>query len=218
MTKVQNPIIGRSRGSAGGMTFSKVYNKNVMRAKAFEVANPKTAAQVEQRNFFKQVSAIVANLSPTQLRTLFPTMPKGISRRNAFFKQIAGTAAIVDNVKVAKLHDLATVGNAPVMDFGTTTCSISSGTISVGLDNAVKAITALANNRFTALIVNETKGDIHLPVTNNKVETGTLSITAPSNWENSDTLHAIPLITDATAEYTSYGTIAVATRPERQGE
>ena len=38
--KVQNPIIGRARGSAGGMTFCKNYDKNVARAKAFEVSNP----------------------------------------------------------------------------------------------------------------------------------------------------------------------------------
>ena len=49
MTKVQNPIIGRAKGSAGGMTFSKNYDKNVMRAKAFEVNNPNTQAQQTQR-------------------------------------------------------------------------------------------------------------------------------------------------------------------------
>ena len=87
--KVQNPIIGRSRGSAGGMTFCKNYDKNVARAKAFEVSNPNTPAQQNQRTFFKGVSVVTSMFTPDELRTLFPQKPKAMSRRNALSKQIA---------------------------------------------------------------------------------------------------------------------------------
>lgn len=215
MAKVQNPVIGRSKGSAGGMTFSKVYQKNIMRAKAFEVSNPKTAAQTNQRDYFKSVSAQVAGFTPDQLRTIFPTMPKGMSRRNAFFKQLAEFTQDVNGQKTMKLEDLVTIGNAPTYDFGTTTCTIASGTISVGLDAAVKADTTVKDNYFMAAIVNDTKNEIVLPITNNKVETGTLSIAAPTGWEDTDTIHAIPLISDSKTALVGFSTLSVLQRPAR---
>lgn len=217
MAKVQNPVIGRAKGSAGGMTFSKVYDKNVMRAKAFEVSNPKTAAQTDQRDYFKSVSAQVAGFTVDMLRALFPSKPKGISRRNAIFKQLAEYTQFVEGVKTMKLADLKTIGNAPTMDFGTTTATISSGTITVGLDAAVKANTQVANLYFVAAVVNDTKQEISLDVTNALVSVGTLNITAPQGWEDTDTIHAIPLITDAIAAFTSFGTLSVSQRPARNG-
>ena len=216
MAKVQNPVIGRSKGSAGGMTFSKVYSKNIMRAKAFEVNNPKTTAQTTQRNFFKSVSALVATFTPEQLRFMFHTMPKGISRRNAFFKQMAENTQMVEGVKEMKLADLVTVGNAPTMDFGTTTCAIAGSSINVELDAAVKANTEVKDNYFLAMIVNDTQNKAILPITNAKVETGTLAIDLPDDWESTDSVHAIPLITDSKLALVGLGTLSVAERPARQ--
>ena len=213
MAKVQNPVIGRAKGSAGGMTFNKVYNKNVMKAKIFEASNPNTAAQQVQRSYFKEVSALASFFTPDMLRSLFPSKPKGISRRNAAFKQLAEYTQMVEGVKEPKLSDMLSFGNAPTMDMGTTTCSISSGTVSVGLDAAVKANTAVKDFYFVALLVNDTQNDIYMDATSNKVETGTLSVTAPDSWEDTDTIHAIALITDSKAVVGGFGTLAVIKRP-----
>lgn len=217
MAKVQNPVIGRCKGSAGGMTWAKVYDKNVMKAKVFEANNPNTAAQQVQRSYFKSVSAQAAVLTPDMLRAIFPNMPKGISRRNAFFKQLAEYWETVQGEKVMKLADLVTVGNAPTMDFGTTTCAISSGTVSVGLSAGVKANDLVKDYYFIAMLVNDTKNEVYLDITNNKVETGTLSITAPSTWDDTDTIHAIPMITDSQVALTGFGTMGVTERPARPG-
>lgn len=215
MAKVQNPVIGRAKGSAGGMTFNKTYDKNIMKAKAFEVSNPNTASQQTQRDYFKTVSAQAAKLTPDMLRAIFPSKPKGISRRNAFFKQLAEFTQMNGSTKEMKLADMVSVGNAPTLDMGTTTCTIASGSISVGLSAALKANAQVKDNYFIAMIVNDTKNEVYLDITNNKVETGTLSITAPSTWEDTDTLHAIPLISDSLAALTGFGTLSVANRPER---
>ncbi len=86
--KIQSPWMGRVRGSAGNMTGSKVYDKNVMRAKAFEVSNPNTAAQQTERSFFAQVADCCASVSEEQLRSLFGVKPKSMSRRNALTRQV----------------------------------------------------------------------------------------------------------------------------------
>lgn len=111
MSKIQNPVIGRAKGSAGGMTFAKQFDKNTMRAKPFEVANPKTQGQTTQRDFFKQVQEIVASVSPEELRSLFGNMPKGMSRRNALSKQVSAAFSMEGNNKVVDFSKLQAIGN-----------------------------------------------------------------------------------------------------------
>lgn len=111
MAKVQNPVIGRAKASAGSMTFTKNHDKNVMRAKAFEVSNPKTAAQTNQRTFFALVAAITQSVSDAELRSLFGQKPKGMSRRNMLSKQIASAYSVVDGQKVVDFSKLQAIGN-----------------------------------------------------------------------------------------------------------
>ena len=189
MAKVQNPVIGRTKGSAGGMTFSKVYDKNVMKAKVFEASNPNTAAQQVQRSYFKIVSAVAAVLTPEQLRSIFPSRPKGISRRNAFFKQLAEYNQIVAGEKVMKLSDLMTVGNAPTMEMGTTGAVVAGDVVNVTLDASVVANTMLADYYFVAFLVNDTKNLVSLDMTSAKVSTGQVSPDLPQGWDDPDDKH-----------------------------
>lgn len=109
--KTQNPWMGRARGSAGNMTSSKVYDKNVMRAKAFEVNNPNTTAQQTERNFFKEIQEIVSKITEEQLRSLFPTLPKNKSRRNALMSQLLALFVIRDSKKYFAKSKIETLGN-----------------------------------------------------------------------------------------------------------
>lgn len=214
--KTQNPWMGRFRGSAGNMTGCKVYDKNVLRAKAFEVSNPNTPAQQVQRSFFKDLSQLVASFSVDELRTLFGQKPKAMSRRNALARQLAEDRTTDDGEKVLDFANMNTLGNASTMDFGTTTCAFSGNNIAVELDASVKANTTINDNYFIAAIVNDTKGEIHMSITSGVVSTGTLSIAKPANWETTDTIHAIPLILDTKSAPVGFGTLAVTKRPEKK--
>ena len=214
--KVQNPIIGRSRGSAGGMTFCKNYDKNVARAKAFEVSNPKTPAQQTQRAYFKQLSGLVAQFSDEELRTLFPNKPKSMSRRNAISKQLAEDVTMDGSEKVVDYAGIDTLGNASTMDFGTTTAVFSGNNIVVGLDASVIANNVYADNLFFAALVNETKGEIFLTPNCEQVKTGSLTTEMPAGWLSSHTIHPIPLILDkkdGKIKLVGYGTMGVTKRP-----
>ena len=215
--KVQNPIIGRARGSAGGMTFCKNYDKNVARAKAFEVSNPKTQAQQTQRAFFASLTALIMDFSDEQLRTLFPNKPKTMSRRNALSKQIGKWYKFDGIKKTIDFEKISTLGNAPGMDMGVTTCEFSNGSINVVIDNSVKNNAVLADYFFIAAIVNETKGEISLPLENGEVGDGSIIMNIPTGWETTDSIHAIPLITDqkSSAALTGFGSFIIKTRPER---
>ena len=219
--KVQNPIIGRARGSAGGMTFCKNYDKNVARAKAFEVSNPKTQAQTTQRAFFAKLTALCSDFSDDQLRFLFPSKPKTMSRRNALSKQIAQSYEVDGTVKSIDFSDIDTLGNAPVMDFGVTQCIFVEDKIFVELDQNVSNNQAIEEYDFVALIVNDTMGAISLTTEYSTVSTGNLSLDIPSGWEKNNRIHAIPLITnskDGKIALVGFGTLAVTKRPARKND
>ena len=109
--KVQSPWMGRIKGSAGNMTGCKVYDKNVIRAKAFEVSNPNTAAQQTERSFFAQVAECCFSVSEAALRSLFGVKPKSMSRRNALTKQLSAAFTIEGTNKVLDLSKLSAIGN-----------------------------------------------------------------------------------------------------------
>lgn len=218
--KIQSPWMGRIKGSAGNMTGCKVYDKNVMRAKAFEVSNPNTQGQQTQRKFFAELTDLVSTFTEAQLRTLFPSKPKAMSRRNALSKQLAVSNTIVGTTKSIDFSDIDTLGNAPSMDFGTTTAAIADGNITVTLDASVKANQQYAENDFIAAVINNTKGEILLTTDCEDVATGVLTIEAPATWLSTDTIHAIPLITESKGgkiTLVGFGTMGVINRPARQG-
>lgn len=109
--KTQNPWMGRMKGSAGSMTGCKVYDKNVMRAKAFEVSNPKTQSQQTERGFFAQLIAAVATLSDAQLRTLYPQKPKNKSRRNMLATQLSSAFSVDGTTKTLDFANVQQFGN-----------------------------------------------------------------------------------------------------------
>lgn len=215
--KGQFPWIGRSRGSAGGMTTAKINDKNVMRAKAFEVSNPNTQAQQTQRKFFTELTELNCTFTEEQLRTLFPNKPKTMTRRNALSKQLAKSYNVAGTTKSIDYSDIDTLGNAPTMDMGTTTCVITSNSIGVVLDDKVIEDEDLSPYLFITAFVNETKGKIQLSTICDAVASGGYEINLPTGWESTDTVHAIPLITNVknSENIGDFGSFIIKTRPEK---
>ena len=160
--KFQSPWMGRVKGSAGNMTGCKVYDKNVLRAKAFEVNNPNTPAQQNQRSFFKEVSGIAATVSEAELRSLFGVKPKAMSRRNALSKQVAAAHSVVDGQKVVDFSKLYGVGNGAAV-----TTPLVHFVNGITDDNSIITKEMLGVNDFSntsviAVIYNVTKKQIQL--------------------------------------------------------
>jgi hypothetical protein len=214
--KIQSPWMGRIKGSAGNMTGCKMHDKNVMRAKAFEVNNPNTAAQQVQRSYFADLTKLVAGFTPDQLRTLFPSKPKAMSRRNALSKQLAEYNTIESNEKVIDFANIDTLGNAPTMNFGNTIADFSDDKIEVDLDNIVVQDNSIEENYFIVLLVNETKEEMSLTTESKLVQEQTIFLEIPANWENTDSIHAIPLITDSKTAVTNFGSFIIKVRPEKK--
>lgn len=92
-----------------------------MKGKPQSVKNPRTEAQVQQRNFFKEVQSLVGQITDEQLASLFPSVTRGMTRRNMLTRQIAACADFVDDVKTVDLSTLEGIGsgeriNTPMLE------------------------------------------------------------------------------------------------------
>ena len=171
MTKVQNPIIGRAKGSAGGMTFSKNYDKNVMRAKAFEVSNPNTQAQQTQRGFFAELQEIVASVTEAQLRTLFGYKPKAMSRRNMLSRQVAAANSIDGTTKSVDFTKLEAIGNGVKCNAALyTTDSVQPGAYQLEETNETMGLPEGSTANLVIVVFNHTKKTISVCNTSVTVE------------------------------------------------
>ena len=216
--KVQNPIIGRAKGSAGGMTFSKVYDKNVARAKAFEVNNPKTTAQQTQRAFFAELTALCSDFSDAQLRTLFPQKPKTMSRRNAISKQIAEYWAVEGTTKYIDFADIDTLGNAPVSNLSNADLSISGNDIIIDLSGISATYPDLGDYYVVAVVIDATQKKLIFTLDTAKLSSGEITIPMPDGWTDEDEINCIPLITNSKEDVSTkgFGSFIIKVRPEKK--
>lgn len=87
MSKIQNPIIGRAKGQAGGMVFSTLYGANVMRAKPFQYRDKNSTTQQEFRSLFRYTVNLAAKLK-FYAADLFETPPAKMSPYSKLISQI----------------------------------------------------------------------------------------------------------------------------------
>lgn len=87
MSKIQNPIIGRAKGQAGGMVFSTLYGSNVMRAKPFQYRDKNSTSQQEFRSLFRYAVNFAAKLK-FYAADLFETPPAKMSPYSKLISQI----------------------------------------------------------------------------------------------------------------------------------
>ena len=111
MGKIKQGILGGFRGKVGTVIGASWNGISYMRGLAQSHKNPKTAAQMTQRAFFKELHGLVAQLSDEQLQSLFPSATRGMTRRNMLTRQLAAAAAVVDDVKSVALSVMEGIGN-----------------------------------------------------------------------------------------------------------
>lgn len=217
--KGQFPWIGRSRGSAGGMTTSKINDKNVMRAKAFEVTNPKTAAQVMQRDFFKQVQEVCASVTEDQLRSLFGVKPKTMTRRNALSKQIAAAYTITDGVKSVDFSKLLTIGNGEKVDVNIYHTSYSEGGDIFRYEYDKLNVPNQDETNLIFVIFNATRKQIFIINTDVTADDDVTMDSIQIPFGTTDDCYVYPTCAVSGGDVSSkgFGSFIIKTRPEKTG-
>ena len=116
MGKIKQGILGGFKGKVGTVIGSSWNGISYMKGRPQSVRNPRTDAQVQQRNYFKELQGLVSQLSDEQLASLFPSVTRGMTRRNMLTRQIAACADVVDDAKTVNLSLLEGIGNGERID------------------------------------------------------------------------------------------------------
>ncbi len=222
MGKIKQGILGGFKGKVGTVIGVSWNGISYMRGLAQSVKNPKTAAQLQQRAFFKDLQSLASQLSDEQLLLLFPSANRGMTRRNMLTRQLAAAAAVTDDVKAVDLSLLEGIGNGERIDSPMLETVITEldDQLTIGAEvSAAEAIGKPAEANFIAVAYNVTKHKIG--IFNSNVTDPSMGVDIPvGNWgERGDSVRFY--LTYATSGQNVYlrgfGSFIIKTRPEKIG-
>ncbi len=184
MGKIKQGILGGFKGKVGTVIGASWNGISYMKGRPQSVRNPRTEAQVQQRNFFKELQGLVSQLSDEQLISLFPSVNRGMTRRNMFTRQLAAAAAVVDDVKTVDLSTLEGIGNGERIDSPMLECLVTdtNGVLDIFAEPEVaEAIGKPAEANFIAVTYNITQKRIG--IFNTEVTDPSMGVEIPvGNW------------------------------------
>ena len=219
MGKIKQGILGGFKGKVGTVIGSSWNGIAYMRGLPQSQKDPKTAAQIAQRDFFREVQDLVGQLSYEQLVFLFPESVQGMSRRNLLVKQLSTDPLVAEGSKHVDLADITSLGNAPTADLPdvTITASRSAVTISWNADNEWRS--QHADEYPTICVFNVTQKKIflvHSTVTVGASGSQSFSVESDAFGIGSSEFNGFMLSTGATTAPHFFGTLGVINRPARQ--
>ena len=222
MGKIKQGILGGFKGKVGTVIGSSWNGIAYMRGIPQSQKDPKTSAQLTQRSLFKEVQSLVSQLSAEQLAFLFPSSPKGMTRRNALVQQLTAVASAVGNEKHVDLACLTSLGNAPTADLPDVTIETAetegSAVLLIGWDAESDWRNTHANEYPTVFVANVTKKKIFLvnaSVTVGVSEERTFTVPLSAYGDDDDTFSGFMLSTGSQIALVGFGTLTVNERPAR---
>ena len=196
MAIVQNPITGRTRKKFGTAVFSKQFDQNTMRTKPLEVKNPRTAAQVIQREKFATTVDLL-KLAIVAINEAYDGKVRGMSPFNRATKLTLKEAFdpitnVLDYSKVVFCdNEGSNVDNVAIS-------MQASRVINLTWDPDSDDAAELADE-VRVLLVNSSKNKVKLIETGALRSAGSASIVAPKHWVG-DTVGIFIMATDYTSE------------------
>ena len=222
MGKIKQGILGGFRGTVGTVVGSSWNGIAYMKGKPQSVRNPRSDAQVQQREFFKEVQALVAQLTDEQLASLFPSVTRGMTRRNMLTRQISACADNTDDVKTFDLALLEGIGNGERIDSPMLESLVSEidGSLAIYAEAAAaEAIGKPEGANYIAVAYNVTQKKI--AVFNTDVTNPTEGVTIPvGSWAEEGDSVRFYLTYAASGENVylrGFGSFIIKTRAEKVG-
>ena len=221
MGKIKQGILGGFKGTVGTVIGSSWNGIAYMKGKPQSVRNPRTDKQTAQRIFFKEVQSLVAQLSDEQLASLFPSVTRGMTRRNILTRQLSACADFTDEVKTFDLSLLEGIGNGERIESAMLESTIeeNDGQLAFGTDAAsAEAVNKPAAANFIVVAYNITKGKIAIFNTDAITPTQGLQIPVGSFGEEGDRVRFY-LTYAASGENVclrGFGSFIIKTRPEKK--
>ena len=202
----------------GTVSGSSWHGSAYMRGLPQSTKDRKSAAQLAQRDFFREVQNLVGQLSYEQLVFLFPNSAKGMSRRNLLVKQLSADPLVAEGSKHVDLASITSLGNAPTADLPDVTITASRSTVTIAWDAENDWRTQHGDEYPTICVLNVTQKKIflvHSTVTVGSSGIQSFSLSHDAFGVGSDEYNGFMLSTGATTAPHGFGTMGVMTRPAR---
>ena len=219
MGKIKQGILGGFKGKVGTVIGSSWNGIAYMRGLPQSTKDCKSAAQLVQRDFFREVQDLVGQLSYEQLVFLFPNSVKGMSRRNLLVKQLSADPLVAEGSKHADLADITSLGNAPTADLPDVTITASRSAVTISWDADSDWRSQHADEYPTICVFNVTQKKIflvHSTVTVGASGSQSFSLESDAFGLGSSEFNGFMLSTGATTAPRFFGTLGVINRPARQ--
>ena len=219
MGKIKQGILGGFKGKVGTVIGSSWNGIAYMRGLPQSQKDPKTAAQIAQRDFFREVQDLVGQLSYKQLVFLFPESVQGMSRRNLLVKQLSTDPLVAEGSKHADLADITSLGNAPTADLPDVSIVASRSAVTISWDADTAWRSQHADEYPTICVFNVTQKKIflvHSTVTVGASGSQSFSVESDAFGIGSSEFNGFMLSTGATTAPHFFGTLGVINRPARQ--
>ena len=219
MGKIKQGILGGFKGKVGTVIGSSWNGIAYMRGLPQSTKDRKSAAQLAQRDFFREVQDLVGQLSYEQLVFLFPESVQGMSRRNLLVKQLSAASAIEDGAKHVNLAEITSLGNAPTADLPDVTITASRSTVTIAWDAENDWRAQHGDEYPTICVLNVTQKKIflvHSTVTVGTSGIQSFSVESDAFGIGSSEFNGFMLSTGATTAPHFFGTLGVINRPARQ--
>ena len=222
MGKIKQGILGGFKGKVGTVIGSSWNGIAYMRGLPQSQKDPKTAAQLSQRSFFREIQRLVGQLSAEQLASLYPSITTGKTRRNMLVHQLAAAAAVVDDVKTVDLSLMEGLGsgeriNSPMLE---SMVSDTNGVLDIYAEpEAAVLIGKPAEANFIAVAYNITQKKIG--IFNTDVTDPSMGVEVPvGNWGEQGDIVRFYLTYAASGENVylrGFGSFIIKTRAEKVG-
>ena len=218
MGKIKQGILGGFKGKVGTVIGSSWNGISYMKGQAQSVRNPKTPAQMIQRDFFKEVQDLAGQFSNEQLAFLFPNSPKNMTRRNALAQQLAADPIATDDAKHVDLANLNSIGNAAAAELPDVTIAAAGENLTISWNGNGDFRAEHSDEYPTIFVANVTKKKVYLVNSTATIgETGAQSFNVglAAYGEATDTFSGFMLATGSKIVLVGFGTMAVTKRPAR---
>ena len=219
MGKIKQGILGGFKGKVGTVIGSSWNGIAYMRGLPQSTKDRKSAAQLAQRDFFREVLDLVGQLSYEQLVFLFPNSAKGMSRRNLLVKQLSADPLVAEGSKHADLADITSLGNAPTADLPDVSIVASRSAVTISWDADNDWRSQHADEYPTICVFNVTQKKIflvHSTVTVGASGSQSFSLESDAFGIGSSEFNGFMLSTGSKIPLVGFGTMGVINRPARQ--
>ena len=218
MGKIKQGILGGFKGKVGTVIGSSWNGIAYMRGLPQSTKDRKSAAQLAQRDFFREAQDLVGQLSYEQLVFLFPESVQGMSRRNLLVKQLSAASAIEDGAKHVNLAEITSLGNAPTAELSDVTITAENSNVTISWENDNGWRSQHADEYPTICVFNVTQKKIflvHSTVTVGASGVQSFSLDHDAFGIDSDEYSGFTLSTGGKIPLVGFATLGVNERPAR---